>query len=251
MVQTRYKNLYSLPGRRHTKPAGPNGIASLLGGIGAGAFLMFVLDPVRGRRRRALMRDQLVHLITKADDALAATGRDMANRARGVVAEMRAALSQDDVPDEVLEQRVRAKLGHYVSHPGSIDVMARDRCVILSGPVLAGEVDALLGRVRSIRGVREIDNQLEVHEQPGDVPGLQGGVERAGERFELFQSHWSPTARVLAATVGAVALLAGSRQPRGVLGTALGTLGLGMFARAVTNRETKHLIGVGGEAAHF
>ena len=29
-----------------------------------------------------------------------------------------------------------------------------------------------------------IDNQLEVHQQAGDVPGLQGGIARPGDRFE-------------------------------------------------------------------
>ena len=30
----------------------------LLGGLGAGAGLMYIFDPVQGRRRRALLRDQ-------------------------------------------------------------------------------------------------------------------------------------------------------------------------------------------------
>jgi hypothetical protein len=36
------------------------GLAALCG-LGMGAGLMFIFDPVRGKRRRALVRDQLVH----------------------------------------------------------------------------------------------------------------------------------------------------------------------------------------------
>jgi hypothetical protein len=38
----------------------------------------------------------------------------------------------------------------------------------------AHEVDELLSCVSSVRGVLGVENQLEVQEQAGDVPGLQG-----------------------------------------------------------------------------
>jgi len=58
-------------------------------GAGFGAGMMYVLDPRQGRRRRALARDKVVSALSRANDAIGATARDMANRARGVVAETR------------------------------------------------------------------------------------------------------------------------------------------------------------------
>ena len=214
------------------------------GAMGLGAGLMYVLDPGRGRRRRSLVRDQITHFVSIADDALGATARDMANRARGVVAEGRAMLSGERVPDEVLETRVRSKLGHYVSHPGSIGVVVYDGRVFLSGPILTSEVEPLLEALRRVRGVQGIENRLDEHERREDISGLQGGIARTGEQYELLQSNWSPTARVLAGlTGGTLTLLSAGR--RGPLGLGLGLLGAGLFARAATNLELRRLIGIG------
>ena len=61
----------------------------LLGGIGLGVGLMYMLDPDKGRRRRALVRDQLTSASNRASKALGRTSRDLSNRAQGVVAEAR------------------------------------------------------------------------------------------------------------------------------------------------------------------
>jgi hypothetical protein len=47
--------------------------------------------------------------------------------------------------------------------------------VRLCGPILSHEVSALLSAVESVAGVRNVDNQLEPHDQPGNIPSLQGG----------------------------------------------------------------------------
>src|SRR5438094_824144 len=106
------------------QPSMPNPLHGLaIAGLGAG--LMYVFDPVQGRRRRALVRDQFVHALHELDDAIGVTFRDVSHRSSGLWAEARslpARLSGEAVPDRVLEERVRAKLGRYVSHPGSIGV---------------------------------------------------------------------------------------------------------------------------------
>ena len=45
----------------------------MLGALGAGAALMYLFDPDRGRTRRALMRDKAVGLSNDAKDALERT----------------------------------------------------------------------------------------------------------------------------------------------------------------------------------
>jgi uncharacterized membrane protein len=217
---------------------------TLLGGIGLGAALMYVLDPDRGRRRRALARDILVSAANRTPDAIGATARDLRNRARGLAAQAGSMFSDEGATDEVLVARVRSKMGRVVSHPGSIEVAADQGRVTLSGPVLAHEVDDLLSCVRQVPGVAAVDVRLEVHKQAGDVPGLQGGRQRPGDRFELTQENWSPSARLLvSAAGGALAVYGFSR--RDPLSIALGTVGAGLLLRGLTNLELKRLAGVG------
>jgi uncharacterized membrane protein len=213
-------------------------------GAGIGAGLMYVLDPAAGRRRRALARDQLVHAMRKGEDAADATARDVANRARGVVAELGARFTPADAPDDVLAERVRAKLGHWASHPGAIEVEAHGGRVVLRGVVLARELDGLLRAVRRVRGVRDVESRLEAHERPDDVPALQGGVARTGERFELLQTRWSPTARLLAGAGGGVLAIAALRRG-GLGGALLAAPGAALLARAATNLELRRLVGAG------
>jgi len=172
---------------------------ALFGGVGLGAGLMYVLDPERGRRRRALARDKVIAAVNKAEDALSATAKDVSNRARGVAAAARTRWRSDgQVPDEILTERVRSKLGFVVSHPRAIEVAAQDGCVILSGPILADEVAGLLVRVEAVPGVRGVENLLEVH-GTADIPALQGG---AKPRTSYHPRTWSPTTRAGALLIG-------------------------------------------------
>ena len=220
-----------------------NKALAMVGGMGVGAALMYAFDPEDGRRRRARARDQLVHLKRKSEDAIGVTVRDMSHRAQGLVAEARAAFREERVPDGVLVERVRAKLGLYVSHPGVVEVVARDGCVTVRGSVLASEVQGLLRGLRRVRGMRALSNELTAHSQPTDVPALQGGVERSGEAFELWQRNWSPTGRALASVAGAALIGAAGRQ---ALGPVLKFLGAALLVRAVTNAELSRTLGSAG-----
>ena len=146
-----------------------------IGGLLVGALVMYLLDPDRGERRRALVRDQAARAKHRLGDGLDATARDLGNRAKGTAAELRSRLRREPVDDTVLQERVRSTIGHVVSHPGAIEVIVSEGRVTLQGPVLEHELDRLLRAVRRVRGVSEVVNELEVHREPGDVPSLQGG----------------------------------------------------------------------------
>jgi osmotically-inducible protein OsmY len=148
--------------------------AMLLGGLGLGAALMYVLDPERGKRRRGLVRDKAVSAARKAGERLDARSRDLRNRARGVASHLKAKTRPEEVSDAVVEERVRSEIGRAVSNPGAIEVRGFEGIVTLSGPVLASEVDDLLSAARGVRGVEEIENRLQVYESPEAVPALQG-----------------------------------------------------------------------------
>jgi len=167
-------------------------LGRVLLGAAIGAGIMYLLDPDGGRRRRALLRDQLVSAGHKTSDAVGATSRDVTNRARGVVAELRGRLRREHVGDDVLRERVRARIGSIVGHAGAIETHVSDGRVTLRGPVLSEEVERLLRRVRGVRGVEEVLSELEVHESPGSVPALQGRPRpiQAGEVFDLLPTRW-------------------------------------------------------------
>ncbi|MFY9608842.1 MAG: SRPBCC family protein [Blastocatellia bacterium] len=217
---------------------------AVISGLGIGAGLMYIFDPDRGKRRRAQVRDKVRHVANKTDDAIGKTSRDLANRVSGIVAEAEALFSpRGKASDEVLVARVRSKLGRVVSHASSIEVKAEVGRVTLSGPILAKELDRLLERVRAIRGVACVENRLEVHEQAGTVSGLQGGRVSLGERPALMQTNWSPTTRLFAGAAGGVLAVYAAKR-RGLIGGAIGPVGLAVLSRALTNLEIKRIVGL-------
>jgi BON domain-containing protein len=146
---------------------GTNRLALLLG-VGLGAALMFLLDPDRGGRRRALVRDKSVKLLKRSTRTVRNRGEDIGNRLVGAAAETRGRL-KDSPTDDQLEARVRAELGHNVEHPRAIEVVADDGFVTLSGNVLKDEVNDVLETVRSVRGVRDVRSEMEVQESTADL----------------------------------------------------------------------------------
>src|SRR5688500_2960336 len=141
--------------------------------VALGAGLMYMLDPNTGRRRRALTRDKAGRLARLTAERARALAQQASDRAKGIIAESRVS-DEEWVDDQTLVARVRSELGRVVSHPGSIHVDAIDGCVTMRGPVFVWEADAALAAAEGTRGVCGVDDQLTRHEQPGNVPGLQG-----------------------------------------------------------------------------
>jgi hypothetical protein len=202
--------------------------------LGLGAGLMYFFDPNCGRRRRALARDQGIHWMHEIEDAVGVVSRDLSNRTAGLTAEAKSLFSDGRASEETIEARVRAALGRAVSHPRALQVEAHGGRVSLSGPILASEVENLLATVRAVRGVTGVENQLEVHQQAGHHPALQGGVPRSGVRSELFQETWSPTTRLLVGLAGVMVGLKVMRSPE-LTGLAIGALGVGLAACGLAN----------------
>jgi osmotically-inducible protein OsmY len=147
---------------------------AVLAGLGLGAGAMFILDPARGRRRRAFLRDKAIHLTRVSGCTLGKTSRDLRNRAIGLISETRSSLKEGQVPDDVLADRVKSRLGRYAVHDRSIAIRAQDGRVILTGDILASELDTLLAAVSAVRGVQNVSNELVVHETPDGISSLQG-----------------------------------------------------------------------------
>ena len=222
-----------------------------LGAAAAGAISMYLLDPDHGRRRRALMRDRLASGVSRLDDARTVASRDLRNRARGVAHEVRSRFSREEVPDEILCERVRSSLGWAVSHPGAIEVSALSGRVTLSGAVLEREYVRLLRTVWVVRGVADVEDRLAVYESPAGIPALQGGGRARERRFGPWQENWPPGVRVVMGAMGGALLLnalAGRRGPLALLG---GLGGAALIARSSTNMPIDRLVGVGRPAVEL
>jgi uncharacterized membrane protein len=218
---------------------------SILTALGLGAGFMYLFDPQIGNRRRTHIRDQAASVLRQSDRFIEKSGRDIRNRTRGVLAEARHLLSgRKDSNDWVLEERVRATLGRLSRHPGPMEVSASHGRVNLSGHVLKDEVDRIILGASRVRGVKELVNELVVHDSMESIPGLQGWSERPESRPDPLQRNWSPTAR-LASGAGGLAMTTYGLARRGMMGTALSLIGLGLATRGITNRSLGRVLGFG------
>lgn len=145
---------------------------ALFVGIAYGAGMMYLLDPDRGNARRALIRDRMIHLRNEARWWFSRQMRDLVHRGQGAVAEARSRVVEKPVSDDVLQERVRAQIGHVVSHPGMLEVKCRNGHVTLHGVVIPGEQGKIEKRLGSTRGVRAWS--LELREQQ-DIDAAAGG----------------------------------------------------------------------------
>lgn len=217
---------------------------SLLAGLGVGAGLTYFLDPDRGARRRARLRDTVAHSATLTRRAVGTTSRDARHRLHGTAASVLGVVRRGEADDHVLVERVRAKLGRLVSHPHAIHVVASAGNVTLSGPILTREASGLVRAIRHVPGVRSVIDNLERHEQAGNVPSLQGGRAPAGDRMDVLRYYWSPTTRTFVGTAGASLATAGVAR-RDLRGTAAALIGVGLFARAAVNLPLRRVLGIG------
>jgi osmotically-inducible protein OsmY len=146
---------------------------TFVAGFVVGGITVALLDPRRGAARRAMLRDKGFSAVKDAAELASRRTRDLRQRLRGLVYEAKAKMSEQQVPDDVLVERIRAQLGRPVSHPRAVEVRAENGHVVLSGPILADEAEDFIRRVSRIAGVRSIESRLELHDSPGDVPSLQ------------------------------------------------------------------------------
>ena len=202
--------------------------------LGIGAAAMFLLDPDRGRRRRAWLRDKCVSAFRKTERAYETTLCDFRNRSKGVWARTTAVFRRSDVSDIILLERVRAQIGRFVS--SDINVEVHDRRACLSGTVSPGEAKRILSAVERVPGIQGVLHRFVIQ----DTSIGAAHSESRGGYFELMQNHWSPTARLLVGAAGSVLTVKGFRQG-GILGSTLSLTGMAMLVRGVRNRPYREL----------
>jgi hypothetical protein len=208
----------------------------MLRGAVLGAGLMYLFDPARGARRRAQLGGRVAHFFRLERQLVDRARRDAGNRIRGMIDQLRSPIVKQ-VSDDVLEPRVRSKLGHCVSHPRAVLVDVVDGHVTLAGPILTREADHLVREVAAIRGVKEVLDALDRHATPEGVPSLQGD----GKPLHRPRTSWSPLGQLAAVGVGTAMVAWGTVVRRGILGFLTASLGGALVYRATVNRPLGQL----------
>jgi hypothetical protein len=213
-----------------------------------GAAAMYLLDPDRGRRRRAIARDKARSTMHQGTQFLAAARSDAQARMQGLRAMARRIGTGRQAPpdDRVLEARVRARLGRVVAHPHAVHVTAEGGHVRLSGPILKSEHAPLVVAVRLVRGVRSVDDRdLVLHESSQGVPSLQGQSRVASDGGS---GEWTPAVR-LSAIAGGGALALYGLGCSGFARLALSGTGLALVARGGANVPLGRMLAGAGDWA--
>jgi len=159
-------------------------IACFLGGAAAGARLMYLLDPDRGRSRRARLRDRIrggIHFLQRQANKQA---RNLGHHLVGGLHEIRSAIRDraTHIDEDILLDRVRAQLGRDVQHMRMLELSLKNGCVVVEGPVMHGEAGKIRKKLRKIRGVHDCDVRVEEigHQEMQRISGQRGFVpERA------------------------------------------------------------------------
>lgn len=196
-----------------------------LGLVGLAASIgTYYMDPNNGRRRRALLRDKIgkSRRLIRRQSELAL--RDMENRLQGRMHELLSLFATKDADEGAIRERVKAVIGHYVSNSGAIHVSVSGNVVNLSGSILRREVLPLLWAVRTVKGVKHVNNNLTVYDHVGESPDLHGEARRPAI-LPITREYWPPAYRM-----------------------SFGVLGLGMMVYGMAKRDLSSLLtaGAGG-----
>jgi uncharacterized membrane protein len=216
----------------------PSVVAFMLAGASGLALAMLAAD----RRRRGLLRDRVAHVTRSGAKLAQKARRDARHRVTGAAARANRLMRADHPTDEQLVARVRSRIGRVVTHPHAVVVTAHDGAISLAGPVLKSEADALVRSVERVRGVRAVDDQLELHDDGTGVPALQGpGHPHRPPSRRAPRERWTPALRGVASVGGAAGVAFGLAN-RSALVTTAGAL---LLARAALDRPLRRIVGLG------
>ncbi len=187
----------------HSSSVAPHGAAYkriaedilvLTAGLGAGAGLMYLCDPNRGRARRSRLAGELHGFIRRDESRVAKRAKDLLHRVGGLAAEAVSALTEEgeSVADQVLVERVNSRMGHAVAHPHEVKVQARDGVVTLEGKLTHSERRRLRQEVKAIPGVKRVNDCLTGRPgsfAPGLLVGLAAGLALLGHQKPAHASE--------------------------------------------------------------
>lgn len=157
--------------RRGGAGAGTLVVAGLAGG--AGAALAYLLDPERGRARRAVARDRLGAFLRRGVRQAERAGRTASAQAHGLTQKVGHLREATPILDDAsLAEKISSELFRDPSIPkGDINLNVERGVVVLRGQIETQEqIQEIEARVRRISGVWDVQNLLH-------LPGLPAPAE--------------------------------------------------------------------------
>jgi osmotically-inducible protein OsmY len=137
-----------------------------LGLIALGGLIMYLVDPDRGRSRRARLADQAEARSRDVADAVSATARYQAGVVKGVAHDVADVFTSDEngYDDEKLRQKVRSEaIGPTDLGDADIEIDVTDGEVSVRGSLSDDKVRRrLLKAIEKVDGVRSVEDQLEM-----------------------------------------------------------------------------------------
>src|SRR5215471_1024149 len=167
-----------------------------VGGLAAtgAAVAAYFTHPKQGAQRRAMLRKRVERLWARASNEVQKSLVDTQHHLSGLSARFRASIQSDAPSGQVLEARVRSRLGHVLSRPRKVHVLCDHGLVTLWGTVPQDEICNLLRAVRAVPGVKEVQEHLEPCPLEQFENGHQDALELARREGRL---NWSPSRRML------------------------------------------------------
>lgn len=164
----------SLAGEEHSSPVLPVTLTAV-GCCAIGVGMMYLMDPERGRSRRAWLSDTVGGWVRNTGQTFYRTGKDLANRATGASSTGTSSSAGSPMRSEHLLDNVRSEIARVAPDNRQIQVLADiNGSVTLSGNVRAEDADRVIAAVEDVPGVILVINRLNVDSNSkAKAPGIQ------------------------------------------------------------------------------
>lgn len=149
-------------GEQHSSPVLPVTLTAV-GCCAMGIGLMYLMDPERGRARRAWLSNTVGDFVKSTGQTFYRTGKDLNNRVTGAGSSGGTSIHPArPMQSEQLLDNVRAELARVAPANHQIDVMADvNGTVTLTGSIRPEDADIVIAAIEDVPGVILVINRLE------------------------------------------------------------------------------------------
>jgi len=202
---------------------------AMVGGILAGAVVMFFLDPRSGSARRAKARTMVDQAFTAAEEGVSHL---MGSASTAPALPVPNLTLEERIDDRRVAARVRSTVARLTSMPRAVRAETHRGVVTLTGSVLEDELRDVLTGIRGVRGVFRVESRLLA------VPRGRRGQTPKPAKEPQTEPDAGMGGRLAIGATGVAMVVAGTRG-RGAVGVAAAAVGGLLIARAITDTPTR------------
>jgi osmotically-inducible protein OsmY len=139
-------------------------ILRITGFAAAIAAAVYLLDPDRGRSRRAKLADQAESAARKTGEKIETQARYQKGKIQGLAHDLTEPFRPEaQFDDTTLAQKVRSEaLGRWAGTKKDVDIAVQDGVVTLKGKTTVELAGELVGLIESVPGVVSVEDELTV-----------------------------------------------------------------------------------------